>query len=156
MAAWRGSASYRGFVFGSFAEEGPTLEEHLGAASEAIDRLCALSPTGEVELTAGWLKHRVKCNWKMVLENETDGYHPNFVHASIFSVAGSGIGDLYSEKSTAVSRDLGQGHTENDLRPEFRRLDKPLGWFATDESKVPDYVAAHEGARTARRRRARC
>jgi fatty-acyl-CoA synthase len=134
--------SYRGFVFGSFAEEGPTLEEHLGAAAEAIDRLCALSPEGEVELTAGWLKHRAKCNWKMILENETDGYHPQFVHASIFSVAGSGIGDLYSEKSTAVSRDLGQGHTENDLRPEFRRLDKPLGWFATEESKVPDYVAA--------------
>jgi fatty-acyl-CoA synthase len=139
-------ASYRGFVFGSFAEEGPTLEEHLGAAAEAIDRLCALSPTGEVELTAGWLKHRVKCNWKMVLENETDGYHPNFVHASIFSVAGSGIGDLYSEKSTAVSRDLGQGHTENDLRPEFRRIGRPLGWFATDESKVPEYVTALKAA----------
>ena len=62
-----------------------------------------LSPTGEVELTAGWLKHKVKANWKMLLENETDGYHPQFVHASIFSVADSGIGDLYGEKSTAVA-----------------------------------------------------
>ena len=31
--------SYRGFVFGSFAAEGPTLEEHLGGAAETIDRL---------------------------------------------------------------------------------------------------------------------
>ena len=45
-------------------------------------------------------RHKVKANWKMLLENETDGYHPQFVHASIFSVAKSGIGDLYGEKST--------------------------------------------------------
>ncbi|MCW3012302.1 MAG: uncharacterized protein JWO90_2706 [Solirubrobacterales bacterium] len=146
-------AQYQGFVFGSFAEDGPTLQEHLGAATEAFDRLVRLSPTGEVALTAGWLKHKVKANWKMMLENETDGYHPQFVHSSIFSVAKSGIGDLYDEKSTAVSRDLGNGHTENDLRPEFRRIDQPLGWFGTDPAKVPDYVAQLEaklGADTAR------
>jgi fatty-acyl-CoA synthase len=94
-----------------------------------------------VTLTAGWLKHRVRANWKMLLENETDGYHPQFVHASIFSVAQSGIGDLYGEGSTALSRDLGNGHTENDLRPEFRRLGAPLGWFGTTSERLPDYVA---------------
>jgi phenylpropionate dioxygenase-like ring-hydroxylating dioxygenase large terminal subunit len=133
-------ASYRGFVFGSFAPEGPSLEEHLGAAADAIDRLCRLSPENELELTAGWVEHRVKANWKMLLENETDGYHPQFVHASIFSVAQSGIGDLYGEKSTAVARDLGGGHTENDLRPEFRRIGQPLAWFGTTADKLPDYV----------------
>lgn len=146
-------AQYQGFVFGSFAEEGPTLEEHLGAATDAFDRLVRLSPTGEVELTAGWLQHKCKANWKMLLENETDGYHPQFVHSSIFSVASSGIGDLYGDKSTAVCRDLGNGHTENDLRPEFRRMDQPLGWFGAKPEKVPDYVAQLEaklGAETAR------
>jgi phenylpropionate dioxygenase-like ring-hydroxylating dioxygenase large terminal subunit len=138
--------SYQGFVFGSFAPEGPTLLEHLGAATEAFDRLVRLSPQGEVELTAGWVRHQVRANWKMLLENETDGYHPQFVHASIFSVAKSGIGDLYGEKSTAVSRDLGGGHTENDLRPEFRRLGQPLGWFGTTPDRVPDYVAQMEEA----------
>jgi fatty-acyl-CoA synthase len=142
--------SIHGFVFGSFAEDGPTLRDHLGPAAEAFDRLARLSPEGEIELTAGWLKHRVRANWKMLLENETDGYHPQFVHASIFSVAQSGIGDLYSEGSTAVSRDLGNGHTENDLRPEFRRRGVPLGWFGTTAERMPDYVArmreAHGGA----------
>jgi fatty-acyl-CoA synthase len=133
-------AEYRGFVFGSFATEGPSLEEHLGAAAEAIDRLCRLSPQEEVEVTAGWVKHRVKANWKMLLENETDGYHPKFVHASIFSVADSGIGDLYGERSTAVARDLGRGHTENDLRPEFRRIGEPLAWFGTSADRFPEYV----------------
>jgi fatty-acyl-CoA synthase len=132
--------SYRGFVFGSFAEDGPTLSEHLGDAADAFDRLTRLSPNGELELTAGWLQHKVKANWKMLMENETDGYHPQFVHASIFSVAKSGIGDLYGETSTAVARDLGGGHTENDLRPEFRRIGQPLGWFGTTPDRVPDYV----------------
>ena len=133
--------SYRGFVFGSFAEDGPTLTEHLGAAAGEIDRLCRLSPEGEVELNAGWLKHRTRANWKLLAENETDGYHPQFVHGSIFSVTGSPIGALYSEKSVAVTRDLGNGHSENDLRPEFRRHGQPMRWFGTTEDRVPDYVA---------------
>jgi phenylpropionate dioxygenase-like ring-hydroxylating dioxygenase large terminal subunit len=138
--------SYQGFIFGSFAEDGPSLAEHLGAAAGEIDRLVRLSPEGRIELRAGWLKHKVKANWKMLLENETDGYHPQFVHASIFAVAESGIGDLYGEKSTAVSRDLGGGHTENDLRPEFRRLGQPLRWFGTSEDRLPDYAAKMRAA----------
>ncbi|MEP6720295.1 MAG: aromatic ring-hydroxylating dioxygenase subunit alpha, partial [Variovorax sp.] len=69
-------ASYKGFVFGSMAEDGPSLEEHLGAAKDALDALCLTSPEGEVEITAGFLKHKVKSNWKFLVENETDGYHP--------------------------------------------------------------------------------
>lgn len=135
-------ASYRGFVFGSFAADGPSLEEHLGGAAETIDRLCEHSPEGEVEITAGFLQHRVKANWKFVLENETDGYHPAFVHASIFKVAESGIGGLYGSKSTALTRDFGGGHTEIDLRPEFRKLDRPMGWFGTTPERLPEYTAA--------------
>jgi fatty-acyl-CoA synthase len=132
---------YRGFVFGSFAEDGPTLAEHLGAAAGEIDRLVNLSPEGEIEISAGWLKHRARANWKLLAENETDGYHPQFVHSSIFTVAESGIGDLYADGAESVTRALGGGHSENDLRPEFRRLGKPMGWFGTSETKVPRYVA---------------
>ena len=134
-------ASVHGFVFGSFADDGPSLAEHLGAATDVFDRLERLSPVGAVQITAGWLQHKVRANWKMLVENETDGYHPPFVHESIFSVAASGIGDLYGDKSTAVSRDLGGGHTENDLRPEFRRLGQPMGWFGTTPERMPTYVA---------------
>ena len=83
-------------------------------------------------------------------ENETDGYHPQFVHGSIFSVTGSPIGALYSDKSTAVTRNLGNGHSENDLRPEFRKIAEPMRWFGTTEERVPGYVAGmrerHGGA----------
>jgi len=139
-------ATYKGFVFGSFAAEGPTLEEHLGAAKDSIDMLVMNSPQGEVQVTAGFLKHKVKSNWKFVMENETDGYHPSFVHASIFEVAKSGIGSLYSSESTAVTRYFGSGHSENDLRPEFRRIGKPLGWFGTSADRLPDYVSRMQAA----------
>lgn len=134
--------SYGGFVFGSFAADGPSLIEHLGDAAGEIDRLTRLSPEGKVELTAGWLQHTSRANWKLLAENETDGYHPQFVHGSIFGVTGSTIGPLYSDSSTAVTRDLGNGHSENDLRPEFRKFAEPMRWFGTTESRVPDYVAA--------------
>ena len=133
-------ASYRGFVFGSFAADGPSLEEHLGGALEVFDRLVALSPAGEVQITAGFLQHKVSANWKLMLENETDGYHPTFVHSSIFGVAQSGIGQLYGRHSAALSRDYGNGHTECDLRPEFRKQGVPMGWFGTTAERLPDYV----------------
>ena len=117
------------------------LAEHLGEAAGELDRLARLSPEGKVELTAGWLKHRTRANWKLLAENETDGYHPQFVHGSIFSVTGSPIGALYSDKSTAVTRNLGHGHSENDLRPEFRRMAEPMRWFGTTQARVPGYVA---------------
>jgi hypothetical protein len=41
-----------------------------------------------------------------------------------------------------VTRDLGKGHSENDLRPEFRKFAEPMRWFGTTEDRVPDYVAA--------------
>lgn len=138
--------SYRGFVFASLAPAGPTLLEHLGAARGSIDLLCSNSPTGEIEITAGFLKHKVKSNWKFVVENETDGYHPSFVHGSIFQVAESGIGALYNDKSDAVARYMGGGHSENDLRPEFRKRGVPLGWFGTNAARLPDYVAQMEAA----------
>lgn len=135
-------ASYQGFVFGSLAADGPSLEEHLGAAAGEIDRLVGLSPEGKVALDAGWLRHRTRSNWKFLAENETDGYHPQFVHGSIFGVTGSPIGALYSDGSTAVTRALGNGHSENDLRPEFRSFAEPLRWFGTTPERVPHYVAA--------------
>lgn len=137
---------YRGFVFGSMASDGPSLEEHLGGAREAIDNLCNNSPAGEVEVTSGFLQHKVMANWKFVVENETDGYHPAFVHASIFDVADSQIGLLYADTSSAVTRYFGNGHSEVDLRPEFRKRDAPLSWFGTAPERLPDYVAQMNAA----------
>lgn len=139
-------ASYGGFVFGSFSEGGSSLHEHLGGAKEIIDRLLQNSPTGEVEVTTGFLKHKVRGNWKLLVENETDGYHPGFVHASVFQATESRINELYGDKSLSLSRDYENGHTEIDLRPEFRKRDEVLSWFGTNADRLPDYVSKMNGA----------
>lgn len=137
--------THQGFVFVSFAAEGPTLQEHLGDAAELLDRLAAFSPEGRIELTAGWLHHSVKANWKLIVENETDGYHPGFVHKSIIAAADTPL-TVYTERSEAVVRDLGHGHTELDVRPEHRHAGQLLGWCASTEERDAEYVAGMRAA----------
>jgi hypothetical protein len=80
----------------------------------------------------------------MVLENETDGYHPRFVHQAILKLADSQLTDVYTDKSEALVRALGGGHTELDLRPAFRAMGKKFRWFGGREDMLPGYVEALE------------
>jgi phenylpropionate dioxygenase-like ring-hydroxylating dioxygenase large terminal subunit len=139
-------ASYRGFVFAAMAEDGPSLLDHLGGAIRTLDQACDNAPTGEIDLSAGFLHHRARANWKFILENECDGYHPGFVHSSIFSVADSAIASLYGGEAVAVSRSFGNGHTEIDPRPEFRRRGAPMSWFGGTAERLPAYVAEMDAA----------
>jgi phenylpropionate dioxygenase-like ring-hydroxylating dioxygenase large terminal subunit len=148
-------SSYRGFVFASFAADGVTLVEHLGAATGLIDRSCDLSPAGEIELTAGWVKHRCAANWKTLPENDSDGYHLGFVHLALFKTVRMQyqrvVGDERAIK--AVVRDWGHGHIEIDWSPGY---EGPFEWFGgASGPAVDDYVAALErrdGPELARRR----
>lgn len=115
---------YRGFVWASLAQEGPSLEAHLGAAKEYLDEICDVSPVGEIELTAGSQRFGYDGNWKLQMENGVDGYHPNFVHQSFAIIMKEVLGDrmkvdfttTYGDDSPAVSRDLGNGHGVIDQR----------------------------------------
>jgi phenylpropionate dioxygenase-like ring-hydroxylating dioxygenase large terminal subunit len=137
-------SSYRGFVFASFAATGITLAEHLGAATGLIDRSCDLSPAGEIELTAGWVKHRCAANWKTLPENDSDGYHLGFVHLALFKTVRMQyqrvVGDEKAIK--AVERDWGRGHIEIDWSPGYQG---PFEWFGGASGPVvADFVAALE------------
>jgi len=140
--------SYGGFVFASLAAEGITLLEHVGGARAAIDRLVALSPTGGVQLSAGWMKHRMFCNWKMVMENNVDGYHALFTHQSVYdAVRPAKVSHVPSKVKTLV-RDMGNGHSEIDYAPEYLRLDEEFVWFGRmGRDKAAGYVQALEQAR---------
>ena len=96
-----------------------SLAEHLGAAAEAIDRLCALARGRGRDHGRAGSSTRCKANWKMLVENETDGYHPQFVHSSIFERRRRAASASSTARSRRRSRrDLGDGHTEN--RPAAR------------------------------------
>jgi phenylpropionate dioxygenase-like ring-hydroxylating dioxygenase large terminal subunit len=74
--------SYRGFVFASLSEEGPSLADFLGEARVAFDDMCDRSPVGEVEVVP--VCHRViqHSNWKFFMENQLDALHPSVTHQS--------------------------------------------------------------------------
>jgi fatty-acyl-CoA synthase len=134
--------SYRGFVFASAAAEGPSLAEHIGSACDAIDRLLRVSPADAIKVPRRWVRHEMAANWKLLVENETDGYHPGFVHSSVFRVSDSGLGAIYRDTSGAHTRYLGNGHTENDLRPAYREHNNSLEWVGSSPERAPRYVAA--------------
>jgi phenylpropionate dioxygenase-like ring-hydroxylating dioxygenase large terminal subunit len=139
--------SYGGFIFASLADEGITLLEHLGRSITAIDRLNNLSPTGRIELSGGWMKHAQACNWKMVMENNVDGYHALFVHQSVYEAVREAKVSHQPSKVDVIVRDMGQGHSEIDYTEEYTKLDEEFVWFGrTPRAKLPNYLAAMESA----------
>lgn len=134
--------NYRGFYFASFNENVIPLMNHLGKAAALIDRACEMSPTGKLKLDGGWVQHRFKSNWKMLPENDVDGYHVNFVHPSFAQAIRSNY-DAAAFKSdeedlVSESRYWGMGHTEIDFSKAYTKV---LEWFGCDETRYPEYVA---------------
>ena len=79
--------NYRGFVFASQAETGPSLEDFLGGVRSSIDNLCDRSPTGEVEVAGGVFKVLQRSNWKIFYENLHDTMHARVTHESSVQAA---------------------------------------------------------------------
>jgi phenylpropionate dioxygenase-like ring-hydroxylating dioxygenase large terminal subunit len=120
--------TYRGFVFGSLAPDGISLDEHLGAARDQIDLFVDLSPEGELDVRSGVSKYSYPGNWKLQIENAIDGYHPNLVHQAIFDVVRKRTRtrlDVFDGNSIGETRDLGNGHVMLDYRAYNRAARGP-------------------------------
>jgi phenylpropionate dioxygenase-like ring-hydroxylating dioxygenase large terminal subunit len=130
--------AYQGFVFASLNPDAPPLKDHLGKAAGLIDRLVSLSPVGRIRLDAGWVKQQFFANWKMLPENDTDGYHAGHVHRSFLQVFRSQydvIQDREEDRKSEVV-DWGNGHTAIDAAKVYSR---PLEWLGTTREKAADY-----------------
>jgi phenylpropionate dioxygenase-like ring-hydroxylating dioxygenase large terminal subunit len=118
---------YRGFMFGSLSPTGISLDDHLGDPVKAqLDLFIDLSPEGEIDVRAGTHKYGYNANWKFQYENSMDGYHPNFTHQTMVDAArkkmGTNVSELYTDDSSALSRDLGNGHSMLDRRPYSQQV----------------------------------
>ncbi|HEY7662313.1 MAG TPA: Rieske 2Fe-2S domain-containing protein [Xanthobacteraceae bacterium] len=96
-------ASYRGFVFGSLAPDGPSLEDHLGYMTTSLDDMVDRAPEGELEVAGGVFKHAYKGNWKLYLENLCDAAHPLFTHQSSIDAAQQQPDDVHSDGSGEIA-----------------------------------------------------
>lgn len=74
--------NYRGFVFAKLGTLGLGFEEFFGASLSSLDNMIDRSPVGRLEVAGGVLRYVHDCNWKMLVENQTDTMHPMIVHES--------------------------------------------------------------------------
>ena len=73
---------YKDFIFARLSKDGPTFEDYFGEALSTIDNMVNRSPTGVLEIVSSPIRYMHTCNWKMLVENQTDSFHPMIVHYS--------------------------------------------------------------------------
>lgn len=142
---------HRGFIFASLAAEGVEFEKYLGRAADYIGRYCDLAPEAEISLSAG--RHGVECNgnWKFQLENLTDAYHAEYVHATALAAFATnsskdGKADFSQERPNPedqiiTMRDLGGGHAVLDSFATNRRAGEKLRWTGSTGTLLPEVIA---------------
>jgi benzoate/toluate 1,2-dioxygenase subunit alpha len=74
--------NYRGFVFAKLNDGGLDFEAYFGESLSSIDNMIDRSPVGKLEVAGGVLRYMHTCNWKMLVENQTDTCHPMVAHES--------------------------------------------------------------------------
>ena len=104
--------SYRGFVFASEAEDGPSLEESLNHMLTSLDDMVDRAPDGELEAAGGTFKHAYDANWKIYFENLCDAAHPIFTHRSSIEAAQQQSDDAFSDGTgeIAIRQKIGRAH----------------------------------------------
>ena len=73
---------YRDFIFARLADEGLSFEAFFADSLSTVDNMIDRSPTGELEIVGAPIRYMHTCNWKMLVENQTDTCHPMVAHES--------------------------------------------------------------------------
>ncbi len=74
--------NYRGFVFAKLNDAGLGFEDFFGESLSSFDNMIDRSPAGKLEVAGGVLRYMHNCNWKMLVDNQTDTCHPMVAHES--------------------------------------------------------------------------
>ena len=124
-------SSYRGFIFASLSESGPSLEDWLGNGRRAFDDMCDRAPDGDVEVVNTCFRIIQNNNWKIFLENQLDAVHASITHIS----AAKAATDIEKEIKEETGEDA----------PYFYKfisaLSTPLSRWATLETRA--YAHGH-------------
>ena len=108
--------SYRGMLFGSLVEDVPDLKDYLGEITKLIDLTLDQSEDG-AELLPGCITYTYRANWKLQLENGSDGYHVTSTHPSYLRIAADrakegveagGVEGVW-ERSKVLSEEFAEG-----------------------------------------------
>lgn len=104
--------NHRGFVFARLAEDGISFDEFFGDSLSSLDNMVDRSPAGRLEVAGPPLRYMHQCNWKMLVENQTDTCHPMVAHES--------------SAGTAVQIWKEMGYSEDDPKPPAMEIIAPF------------------------------
>jgi len=125
---------YGGMIFASYNQDVEPLEDFLGNARHWID-LFMKQGAGFPVKTQGEHKFSFKGNWKIQLENTTDGYHFPVVHKTFLQSVDAETSAMLSfmTDEESITRSLGNGHSVMVMVPEHVDLDIDDGTEALQE-----------------------
>lgn len=149
-------ATYRGLVFATWAADGPSLEDDLGADLRwYLDTLMFDDPEG-YEVLPGRHRYVLPGNWKLVAENHGgDMYHFASTHASVMMLARDGLAERIRTGTTSglatdyysvlcagghpphglLQLSFGEGADENDRRQAARLSPAALAWVEERQAR---------------------
>ena len=116
---------YAGLIFASFNQDIEALEDFLGHARHWID-LFMKQGAGYPIKVQGEHKFSFHGNWKIQLENTTDGYHFPVVHKTFLTSVDAETADMLLTIMTderSITRSLGNGHSVMITVPEHVDLE---------------------------------
>lgn len=73
---------HREFVFVRLNPEGMSFEDYFGESLSSLDNMVDRSPQGRLVCEGAPLRYMHRCNWKMLVDNQTDTCHPMVAHES--------------------------------------------------------------------------
>jgi len=73
---------YRDFIFCRLNPQGIGFDEFFGESLSTLDNMVDRSPQGRLEVAGGVMRYMHRCNWKMLVDNQTDTCHPMVAHQS--------------------------------------------------------------------------
>ncbi|MDA1074756.1 MAG: Rieske 2Fe-2S domain-containing protein [Proteobacteria bacterium] len=126
---------YRGFVFATLDAQAPPLVDYLGWVGRL--GLDMVASSGDIEVLDGVQKNRIKCNWKLAVDNLYDWYHVKVSHGSALRIG------LLTEESMAPDGQMvmlgdyghgigGPGLSQAQLNDFVERMgngEEPSKWY---------------------------
>ena len=136
-------ANYRGLIFISLSEVGPTFDEYLAPARKYVDAWLGRSPVEQLEVLLPPHRYEYPGNWKLQAENGYDGYHGNYVHLSWQRVLQlskeSTVEEVQKYRQEGAARGLPRGH---GLLERPGSLNPASSWTARMMDRYPEYAKA--------------
>jgi phenylpropionate dioxygenase-like ring-hydroxylating dioxygenase large terminal subunit len=136
-------ANYRGLIFVSLSEHGPSFDEHLAPARKYVDAWLGRSPVEQIEVLLPPHRYEYPGNWKLQAENGYDGYHGNYVHLSWQRVLQlsreSTVEEVQRYRQEGAARGLLGGH---GLLERPGSLNPASSWTARMMDRHPEYAEA--------------